>query len=174
MEYEELNPFVSPPVLPLSSVCSAATLGGAICCPNPGLLYQQIKDAKSFEEFWVQNKGNIIDDPLPKYLLELLNAKGLSRADVVVKTGLDKAYAYQIFAGIRNPSRDKLITIAFGMGLSEDETQEMLKLSGHRELWPRDERDALFLYAIQRGMSLEDVDSQLKRYGLNPLSPPIK
>lgn len=103
-----------------------------------------------------------------------MDEKGLRRSDVVTKTGLDKAYVYQIFAGKRNPSRDKLITIAFGMKLSEEETQRMLKLSGHRELWPRDERDALFLYAIQRGMSLEDVDTQLEHYGLDPLAAPVK
>lgn len=174
MESKELNPSVCPPVLPLSSVCSVATLGGAICCPNPKFLDQQIKEAQSFEEFWVQNKGNIIDNPLPKYLLELLNAKGLSRADVIVKTGLDKAYAYQIFAGIRNPSRDKLITIALGIDLSEDETQELLRLAGHRELWVKDERDALILFAIRHKLSLVDVHTELERYGLDPLATPIK
>ena len=104
----------------------------------------------------------------------MLEEKGLKRSDVVVRTGLDKAYIYQIFAGKKNPSRDKLITIAFGMKLSEEETQRMLQLSGHRELWPKDERDALFLFAIQRGMSLEEIHTELERYGLDSLAAPIK
>ena len=162
-------PFYPPMIVP-----PGAAVAGAMCCPNPKLLDQQIKAAKSFEEFWIQNKGNIIDNPLPKYLLELLNAKGLSRADVIVKTGLDKAYAYQIFAGMRNPSRDKLIIIALGINLSEDETQELLRLAGHRELWVKDERDALMLFAIRHGLSLADVHSELERYGLDPLATPIK
>jgi len=64
--------------------------------------------------------------------------------------------------------------MAFGLKLSEKETQKMLRLSGHRELWPKDERDALFLFAIQRGMSLEDVHTELERYGLDSLSDPVK
>ena len=137
-------------------------------------LHKQIKGAGSFSEFWEQHKKQIVHQPLSEYLCELLDEKGLKRSDVVVRTGLDKAYVYQIFAGKKNPSRDKLITIAFGMGFSEEETQQMLQLSGHRELWPKDERDALLLFAIQRGMSLEEVHTELERYGLDPLATPIK
>lgn len=142
--------------------------------PSTAGLLWQIKEASSFSEFWECHKKQIVHQPLSEYLRVLLDDRGLKRSDVVAKTGLDKAYVYQIFAGKKNPSRDKLITIAFGMKLSEEETQLMLKLSGHRELWPKDERDALFLYAIQRGMSLEDVDTQLERYGLDPLATPVK
>lgn len=170
MESKDQNfPFYLPMFVP-----SGFARFGAICTANPNLLNLQLSKFKSFEDFWEQNKEDIIHNPLPKYLFELLEAKGLSRADVIVKTGLDKAYAYQIFAGMRNPSRDKLITIALGIALSEDETQELLRLAGHRELWVKDERDALILFAIRHGLSLVDVHTELERYGLDPLATPIK
>ena len=170
MESKEQDfPFYLPQLVP-----SQFIVLGAICTANPGLLNQQLNKFKSFEDFWEQNKESIIHNPLPKYLFELLEAKGLSRADVIVRTGLDKAYAYQIFAGMRNPSRDKLITMAFGMNLSEDETQELLRLAGHRELWVKDERDALILFAIRHRLSLVDVHTELERYGLDPLATPVK
>ncbi len=137
-------------------------------------LDKEIKSSKSFSEFWKRHKKRIVHHPLSEYLCELLDEKGLKRSDVVVRTGLDKAYVYQIFAGKKHPSRDKLITIAFGIKLSEEETQRMLKLSGLRELWPKDERDALLLFAIRRGMSLEDVHTELERYDLDPLASPVK
>jgi len=137
-------------------------------------LDKEIKASKSFSEFWKRHKKRIVHQPLSEYLCKLLDEKGLKRSDVVVRTGLDKAYAYQIFSGKKHPSRDKLITIAFGMKLNEEETQRMLNLSEHRELWPKDERDALLLFAIQRGMSLEDVHTELERYKLDPLAPPVK
>lgn len=141
---------------------------------SPDILHAQIKRARSFSEFWDRYRKQIVHHPLSAYLCELLDEKGLKRSDVVVKTGLDKAYVYQIFAGKKNPSRNKLITIAFGMKLSEEETQRMLQLSGHRELWPKDERDALLLFAIQRGMSLEEVHTELEHYGFDPLAAPVK
>lgn len=138
-------------------------------------LHRQIKVADSFPEFWERHKKQIVHQPLSEYLSELLAERGLKRSDVVVRTGLDKAYVYQIFGGRKkNPSRNTLITIAFGMKFSEEETQRMLRLSGRRELWPKDERDALLLFAIQRGMSLEDVHDELERYGLKPLAGAIK
>ena len=135
-------------------------------------LHAQIEETESFSEFWERHKDQIIQKPLSEYLCTLLEEKKLKRSDVVVRTGLDRAYVYQIFAGKKNPSRDKLITIAFGMKLREEEAQRMLQLSGHRELWPKDERDALLLFAIQRRMSLEEVHTELERYGLNPLAAP--
>lgn len=138
------------------------------------VLHKQIQGIGSFSEFWERYKKQIVPNSLSGYLCELLEKKGLKRSDVVVRTGLDKAYVYQIFAGEKKPSRDKLITIAFGMRLNEKETQRMLHLSGHRELWPKDERDALLLFAIQRKMSLEDVHAELERYELAPLAAPVK
>ena len=137
-------------------------------------LHKRIKEADSFDEFWERHKKHIVDLPLSEYLNRLRKEKKLKRSEVVVRTGLDRGYVYEIFAGKKKPSRDKLITIAFGMKLSEEETQEMLRLSGHRELWTKDERDDLLLFAIQRGMSLEEVHAELERYGLDPLAAPVK
>jgi len=135
---------------------------------------QQIRRFSSIEEFLAHNGKHMVHQNLSEYLYSLLEKKGLKRSDVVVRTGLDKAYVYQIFDGKKKPSRDKLITIAFGMKLNEEETQRMLKLSGHRALWVKDERDVLLLFAILRGMSLEEVHTLLEHYGLDPLATPIK
>lgn len=142
--------------------------------PDEDGLLIQIAKARSFSEFWERHKKQIVHQTLSEYLAKLRVEKKLKRSEIVVRTGLDKAYVYQIFAGKKNPSRDKLITIAFGMKLNEDETQRMLQLSGYRELWPKDERDALFLFAIQHGKSLEYVHTELERCGLDPLAAPVK
>lgn len=137
-------------------------------------LEKEIKETSSFSKFWERHKKQIISKPVSDYLRELLNQKGMKRADVVVQTGLDKAYVYQIFAGKKKPSRDKLITIAFGMKLREEETQTMLRLAGYRELWAKDERDALLLFGIQKKMSLEKNHSEMERCGLDPLVSSVK
>ncbi len=74
---------------------------------------------------------------------------------------LGRAYVYRIFAGQKIPSRDKLIALAFGMRLSDEEAQKMLKLSGNRELYARDGRDALILFALQRNMTIIDTNGLL-------------
>lgn len=129
-------------------------------------LNHEIKAATNIEDFLTKNKEHMLSRRLPEHLKLLLSQKGMSRADVVRGSLLDRAYVYQIFSGEKAPSRDKLIAIAFGLCLSDDETQKMLKLSGNRELYARDERDALILFALQRKKSIFEANDLLLSHNL--------
>lgn len=132
-------------------------------------LNHEIKDATNIEDYLVRNKENMLTSNLPEYLNRLLTQKGLKRADVMRNSQLGRAYVYQIFSGKKIPSRDKLIAIAFGMGLSDDETQKMLKLTCNRELYARDERDALILFALQKKKTVFEVNESLIDHGFSIL-----
>ena len=90
-----------------------------------------------------------------------LALKKLKKADVVRASLLDRTYVYKIFAGEKNPTRDKLIALAFGLHLTDLETQKMLKLSGNRELYARDERDALILFSLQQNKTIFELNEML-------------
>lgn len=124
-------------------------------------LKHEIKTVTDIEDYLTANKKHLIKDNLSQHLHMLLAQKNLRRADIIRSSLLGRAYVYRIFAGQKIPSRDKLIALAFGMHLSEDETQKMLKLSGNRELYARDQRDALILFALQRKMTVMDTNSLL-------------
>ncbi len=124
-------------------------------------LNHEIKAATDIEDYLEQNKENLLTRSLSGHLKMLLSQKGLSRADVVRGSLLDRAYVYQIFSGEKTPSRDKLIALAFGLCLSDAETQTMLKLSGNRELYARDPRDAVILFALQREKTIEETNELL-------------
>ena len=124
-----------------------------------------LKNASSFGDFLKRNLENMLEPDLSKYLMELLARKGLKRAQVVEDSGVDKAFVYQIFNGSKRPSRDKLIAITFGMRHNEEETQRVLKIAGHSELYPRVPRDALILFSIQRGMDIWQTDDALDKNG---------
>lgn len=132
-------------------------------------LNHEIKTATDIEDYLAKNKENMLSCSLPGHLKMLLSQKGISRADVVHGSQLDRAYVYQIFSGERKPSRDKLIAIGFGLGLSDAETQQMLKLSGNRELYARDERDALILYALQHKKTILETNDLLFDHSLTVL-----
>lgn len=135
-------------------------------------LSHEIRAATDIEDYLTKNRQHLLTRRLPEHLEMLLARKGLSRADVVRASLLDRAYVYQIFSGRRAPSRDKLIALAFGLGLSEGETQEMLKLSGNRELYARDPRDALILFALQRQKTIFAVNELLIGHGFAALGAP--
>ena len=126
---------------------------------------ENLRKAKNFGEYVEINQENMISQNLSEHLMMLLDQKGLKRADVVRDSGLEKAYVYQIFSGEKNPSRDKLIAVAFGLHLNEKETQRMLKVGGYSELYPRIARDAAILFSVQHGESIWETDKLLYSTG---------
>lgn len=130
-------------------------------CKSTEELKHEIKTVTDIGDYLSANREHLLRGSLSDHLHTLLSQKGLSRADVIRGSLLGRAYVYRIFAGQKIPSRDKLIALAFGMQLSDEETQKMLKLSGNRELYARDERDSLILFALQRNMTIIDTNGLL-------------
>lgn len=133
-------------------------------------LSHEIKAAKNIKDYLQKNKEHMIKTNLSEHLNMLLSLKKLKKADVVRASLLDRTYVYKIFAGEKNPTRDKLIALAFGLHLSDLETQKMLKLSDNRELYARDERDALILFSLQRNKTVFEVNELLIDHELSILS----
>ena len=102
---------------------------------------------------------------LPDYLQQLLDERGLKRPEVVRQAGINPTFGYQIFVGQRNPSRNKLLQLAFAMKLSLRETNRLLQAGGCNELYCKNRRDAIIIFCIDRGCSLQKVNEELYRFG---------
>lgn len=124
-------------------------------------LNHQIEEAKNIEDFLNANREYMLSGSLSQHLTALLAEKKISKADVVRGSLLDRAYVYQIFSGERRPSRDKLLALSFGLRLTADETQKLMKLSGNRELYARDQRDAIILFALQHHKTIMETNELL-------------
>lgn len=124
-------------------------------------LVHEIKISTDIKDYLTQNDEEMQLQSLTDALHSLLIEKKISRADAARGSLLDRAYVYQIFSGERSPSRDKLIALAFGLQLSDAQTQTILKLSCNRELYARDKRDALILFALQHEMSIMEANDLL-------------
>lgn len=132
-------------------------------------LIHEITNSTDVEDYIKKNEKHLLSQCLSEHLNMLLSEKNLSRADVVHNSLLDRVYVYQIFSGKKTPSRDKLIALAFGLCLSDEETQKLLKLSGNRELYARDERDVLILFALQRKKTIFEVNELLFSHNFTTL-----
>ena len=128
-------------------------------------LNHEIKAATDIEDYLRQNRENMLTQNLSQHLEKLLAQKGLNRAQVIRGSLLDRTYAYQIFSGEKSPSRDKLLALAFGLGLTDEENQKMLKISYNRELYVRDARDALILFSLQHRKTILEVNESLYDHG---------
>ena len=102
---------------------------------------------------------------LSEYLQRLLEEKHLERAQVVRMANLTETFGYQIFKGERNPSRNKVLQIAFAMALSLRETNRALSAAGVNALNCKNRRDAIIIFCIDRSCSLQKVNEELYRFG---------
>ena len=97
---------------------------------------------------------------LASYLQQLLDEKHLKRVQVVRMADLNETFGYQIFTGARHPSRDKVLQICFAMALS---LREGYADAGRLDC--RSRRDAIIIYCLDKGCSLQKVNEELYRFG---------
>ena len=116
---------------------------------------------------------NEIRDKYPSefcsYIKAILIQKGMSIADMQKKSGIDRTYIYQIMDGSKRPGRDKIIAIAFASGMSLPECQRALEIAQEGILYAKSRRDSVIIYAINKKMSLMELNSILDEYKLVPL-----
>lgn len=102
---------------------------------------------------------------LSGYLQQMLDEKGLERADVVRDAGLNETFGYQIFMGQRGASRNKVLQLAFAMKLTLKETDRLLQAAGANSLYCKNRRDAIIIFCLDHGYSLQKTDEELYRFG---------
>lgn len=129
---------------------------------------QELLDAPSLDEFIDAHEFPAVT--LPEFLERMLEKKGLKRSRVVRMADLNETFGYQIFTGARNPSRDKVLQIAFAMALSLRETNRALMAAGASSLDPKCRRDAIIIFCIYQGCSLQKVNEELYRLGEDTVS----
>lgn len=126
-------------------------------------LLDELLEAPSIDGFLEGHE--CVSRTLASYLNELLEAKRLKRSQVVHMANLNETFGYQIFTGARNPSRDKVLQIAFAMALTLRETNRALEAAGVSSLYSKDRRDAIIIFCLDRGCSLQKVNEGLYRFG---------
>ena len=88
---------------------------------------------------------------------------------VIQRAQIDRTSGHQLFNGTRRPSRDKVLQLAISLGLSLEETQQLLQAAGRSPLYPRLKRDAVILYGIGKKLPILTVQENLTKYGLTLL-----
>lgn len=104
--------------------------------------------------------------------MALSGEKRVSPAGVVRNAQIDRVYGQQLFSGVRKPSRDKAIQLAFGFGLSLEETQRLLQMADKSRLYPKIKRDAAIIYGLEHQMKLQELQELLYTIGVPVLGEP--
>lgn len=123
-------------------------------------LLHGLKETNDIQKYLDENSNEIIKETPQGYLNGLLQIKGLKASDVAVLSGQGD-YVYKVFGGKRKASRDILLAVAVGMGLTVAETQLLLRIARIAQLDLRNRRDSVMLYALNNTLAVEQLNEIL-------------
>lgn len=124
-------------------------------------LQEELMSSPNLSRFLSENQENFSSQDFSELLQKLFWRKNISKSALAKSSGMSEVYLYQLFSGGRNPSRNRILCLCFGLSASLEETQELLRSCGKALLYAKDRRDAIIIYGLAHEMTLEEVNDQL-------------
>ena len=128
---------------------------------NTDGLQLELMDSTDLSQFLSRNQEQFVDKSVAELLNHLFEKKSISKAALAKQAGMSEIYLHQIFAGRRTPSRNRLLCLCYGLEASIEETQELLRLCGMAELYPKLKRDAIIYYGLLHKLDLFVINDKL-------------
>ena len=121
-------------------------------------LSQALMSEPDLDSYLRENQPFFAGQSIAELLALYHERTNLSKAALARKAGMSEVYLHQVFAGRRNPSRDRLLCLCVGLETSLEEAQRLLKLASYAPLYPRLKRDAIISYGIVHHMALGEIN----------------
>ena len=118
--------------------------------------FQEVKD--------IIEQNGIGRETFGDRLLKLCEKYGKKQAELQRDVTVSKSQFYAVINGTRNPSKEAVIKIALALGVSLEEINELLKLAGYKELYPKNREDAIIRFGIEHKKDIYEISQVLKEY----------
>lgn len=128
---------------------------------NTNQLLQELMDTNDLHRVLTENDASFREDGLTDALQRLFEERSMTKTTLAKSSGISEVYLHQVFAGRRNPSRDRLLCICVGLGITLDEIQRMLTQGSYAQLYPRTRRDAIISYGVVHQLPLGEINDKL-------------
>ena len=124
-------------------------------------LNEELMQESNIDAYINDNRQFFSDQSIAELLTELYEKKSISKAALARKAGISEVYLHQVFAGRRNPSRDRLLCICVGLGVTLEESQRLLTQASYAQLYPKIKRDAIISHGIVHHTGLNEINDKL-------------
>lgn len=137
---------------------------------NTDQLQQELMSGNDLNRVLADNDSSFQGYALQERLQALFQRRNISKTALARQSGISEVYLHQVFAGRRTPSRNRLLCLCFGLGVSVDEAQELLLQHARlAPLYPRDRRDAIVIFGLSHSITLEEINDKLYAEDLDTL-----
>lgn len=124
-------------------------------------LNEELMQESNIDAYINDNRQFFSDQSIAELLTELYEKKSISKAALARKAGISEVYLHQVFAGRRTPSRDRLLCICVGLGVTMEESQRLLTQASYAQLYPKIKRDAIISHGIVHHTELNEINDKL-------------
>jgi hypothetical protein len=128
-------------------------------------LMRQLLESGDIEKYIEKKKDALGTQLVSDYLSIMLKQKNISRAEAIEKAGIDRVYGYEIFRAKKVPGRDTLLRLLLAFNTGIIDTQHILKNTGYPILYPKNIRDAIIIYGIQKSLDTDRLNILLFDFG---------
>ena len=130
----------------------------------------ELENSKCIHSYIKANEAEFDDKNFYSLLTTLIADSGKPKTKIVADSCISEPYLYDLLRGRKRPTRNAVIKLAFGLGLTLEITERFLMLAGYRNFYPRHKRDALLKYAFQNSMNILEADNLLVEYGFSVIA----
>lgn len=131
---------------------------------------KQIRSKDDFESFITTNEETISLVSFSEYIEKYIKDNNLSKSEIIHNSLINRTYAYQVLQGTKRPSRDKVVALCLSCNMNLEEVIKCLTLSQNAILYTKNKRDAIIIFAINKGLSVLQTNELLYEYKEDILS----
>lgn len=117
------------------------------------------------QEYIENNPDSFIEINLKEFWNDIINNSEMTKSDIINKSDFSYVYFYDVIAGKKIPTSDKIIRLVLAMHLSLEQCQTALRYCGKSQLYPRIKRDSLLIFAITHGYTVFQTQELLIKSG---------
>lgn len=128
---------------------------------NTNDLQEELMNAPDLDRFLTDNQQHFNTNSIAENIEILFRKKNITKSALAKQSAISEVYLHQVLAGRRKPSRNRILCLCFGLSATLEESQNLLKLCGYAQLFPKDRRDAIIIYGIVHHMDLFSVNDKL-------------
>ncbi len=133
------------------------------------MMLGKLKAAREIGSFVEENERSFYNCTIREHFDILLEQYGISKAQAIERSNIERGYAYQILRGAKEAKRDKYIRLAIGIGLNLEDTQRLLTITRHGILYSKILRDAVIIFGINSRFDIMKLEWLLEEQHVDPL-----
>ena len=117
------------------------------------------------QDYINSNPQSFIEINLKEFWDSIIKKSQMSKSDIINKSDFSYVYFYDVIAGKKIPTSDKIVRLILAMHLSLEDCQTALRYCGKSQLYPRIKRDSVIIYAINQQYTVMQTQELLNKSG---------